>query len=157
MSTASTPLTSGIIPNCAPASAPDAVVELRRICLEVAHEFPHVVFFAGKLVWDTDEIEGFYRRFLHNHTALELQSWLQLYGYSLVILPIRVGAGSMSIRRPPKPRSRRNQARAEALVYQPERMRAGAVPALLCVDPRSLPNRSDPIKPEMVATILLDA
>jgi hypothetical protein len=76
--------------------APDVVVELRRLCLEVAHEFPHVVFFAGKLIF-SDEIEGFIGRFLHNHTSLELQNWLQLYGYSLVILPIRVGAGSMSI------------------------------------------------------------
>jgi Amino acid permease len=76
--------------------APDVVVELRRLCLEVAHEFPHVVFFAGKLIF-TDEIEGFIGRFLHNHTSVELQNWLQLYGYSLVILPIRVGAGSMAI------------------------------------------------------------
>ncbi len=68
----------------------DPVHELQRICLEIAETFPHVVFFAGKLVWDT-AVEGFLSRFLHNHTALELQSWLQLYGYSLVILPIRVG------------------------------------------------------------------
>ena len=34
--------------------APDVVVELRRLCLEVAHEFPHVVFFAGKLVFQRD-------------------------------------------------------------------------------------------------------
>jgi len=53
------------------------------------------VFFAGKPVF-TDEVEGFVGRFLHNHTSLELQNWLQLYGYSLVILPIRVGAGSMA-------------------------------------------------------------
>jgi hypothetical protein len=76
--------------------APDVVVELRRLCLEVAHEFPHVVFFAGKLIF-SDEVEGFIGRFLHNHTSLEIQNWLQLYGYSLVILPIRVGAGSMAI------------------------------------------------------------
>jgi len=76
--------------------APDVVVELRRLCLEVAHEFPHVVFFAGKLIF-SDEVEGFIGRFLHNHTSLEIQNWLQLYGYSLVILPVRVGAGSMAI------------------------------------------------------------
>ena len=68
----------------------DPVHELQRICLEVAETFPRVVFFAGKLIWDT-AVEGFLSRFLHNHTALELQNWLQLYGYSLVILPIRVG------------------------------------------------------------------
>ena len=51
------------------------------------------MFFAGKLIWDT-AVEGFLSRFLHNHTALELQSWLQLYGYSLVILPIRSRASA---------------------------------------------------------------
>jgi hypothetical protein len=68
---------------------PDVVAELRHLCLEVAHEFPHSVFFAGKLVF-TDELEGFVSRFLHNHTALEMQTWLQVEGLSLVILPVRV-------------------------------------------------------------------
>jgi amino acid transporter len=69
---------------------PDVVLELRQICLRVAQEFPHVVFFAGKLIF-TDETEGFVGRFLHNHTSIELQEWLQLHGLSLVILPVRVG------------------------------------------------------------------
>jgi hypothetical protein len=68
---------------------PDVVAELKRLCLAVAKEFPHAVFFAGKLIF-TDELEGFISRFLHNHTALELQNWLQLQGLSLVILPVRV-------------------------------------------------------------------
>jgi hypothetical protein len=74
------------------------VHELQRICLEVAATFPKVVFFAGKLIWDTT-VEGFLSRFLHNHTALELQAWLQLYGYSVVILPIRIGS---PLRPPPR-------------------------------------------------------
>jgi hypothetical protein len=86
----------GIHPELRAGLAPDVVVELRRLCLEVAHEFPHVVFFAGKLIFSS-EVEGFIGRFLHNHTSVEIQNWLQLYGYSLVILPIRVGAGSMAI------------------------------------------------------------
>jgi hypothetical protein len=65
------------------------VFELRRLSLEVAQEFPHSVFFAGKLVF-TNEVDGFVSRFLHNHTALDLQTWLQLHGFSLVILPVRV-------------------------------------------------------------------
>lgn len=68
---------------------PDVVSELRNLCLQVAREFPHAVFFAGKLVFEA-ELEGFISRFLHNHTALELQNWLQLHGLSLVILPVRV-------------------------------------------------------------------
>ncbi len=82
--------------------SPDVVAELRRLCLEVAHEFPHVVFFAGKLIF-SNEVEGFIGRFLHNHTALELQGWLQLYGLSLVILPVRVGGVSSPL--PPLPPS----------------------------------------------------
>jgi amino acid transporter len=65
----------------------DSVVELYRLCLEVAREFPRSVFFAGKLVF---EQETFLSRFLHNHTALELQNLLQERGLSLMILPVRV-------------------------------------------------------------------
>jgi hypothetical protein len=88
----------GIHPEPRAGIGPDPVHELQSICLEIAETFPRVVFFAGKLVWDT-AVEGFLSRFLHNHTALELQSWLQLYGYSLVILPIRVGP---PLRPPPR-------------------------------------------------------
>jgi amino acid transporter len=65
----------------------DVVLELRRLCLDVAREFPHSVFFAGKLVFERD---NFFNRFLHNQTVLEIQSWLQFHGLSLVILPVRV-------------------------------------------------------------------
>ncbi|MBV8775196.1 MAG: APC family permease [Deltaproteobacteria bacterium] len=71
------------------AIGPDVVLELRRLALEVTKEFPHCVFFAGKLVF-TNEVDGFISRFLHNHTAMDLQNWLQLQGFSLVILPVRV-------------------------------------------------------------------
>jgi len=80
----------GFHPEVRTGLGPDAVEELKGICLGVAETFPKEVFFAGKLVWDT-EVEGFIARFLHNHTAIELQNWLQLYGLSLVILPIRIG------------------------------------------------------------------
>ena len=81
----------GFHPELRSGIGPDVVVELHRLCLEVAHEFPHSVFFAGKLIF-TEELDGFVSRFLHNHTALELQNWLQVHGLSLVILPVRVGA-----------------------------------------------------------------
>ena len=67
----------------------DVVMELRRLCLEVAELFPQAVFFAGQLVFN-EEVDGFFSRFLHNHTALDLLRWLQLQGLSLVILPVRV-------------------------------------------------------------------
>ncbi|MGO9057527.1 MAG: hypothetical protein ACLQU2_09095 [Candidatus Binataceae bacterium] len=68
---------------------PDVVRELRSLCLDVANEFPRAVFFAGQLVF-SEEIDGFFTRFLHNHTALELLRWLQLHSLSLIILPVRV-------------------------------------------------------------------
>jgi amino acid transporter len=60
----------------------DVVIELRRLCLEVSRTFPNSVFFAGQLVFN-EELDGFFSRFLHNHTALELLRWLQLQGLSL--------------------------------------------------------------------------
>jgi hypothetical protein len=59
------------------------------LCVDVAHEFPQAVFFAGKLIFVV-EGESFISRFLHNHAALELQKFLQVHGLSLVILPVRV-------------------------------------------------------------------
>jgi amino acid transporter len=70
----------------------DVVMELRHLCLEVAGLFPNSVFFAGQLVFN-EEVDGFFSRFLHNHTALDLLRWLQLQGLSLVILPVRVAPG----------------------------------------------------------------
>src|SRR5216683_2454188 len=70
---------------------PDVIVELRRLCLEVAGEFPHSVFFAGQLVF-SGELDGFVGRFLHNHTAFEMLRWLQVRGLSLLILPVRVSS-----------------------------------------------------------------
>ncbi len=67
----------------------DVVLELRRLCFEVASQFKHTVFFAGQLVFG-EEVNGFMSRFLHNQTAFEVLQWLQLHGLSLVILPVRV-------------------------------------------------------------------
>ncbi len=68
---------------------PDVVLEAVQICRDIAHDHPHVVYFAGKLIF-SDEAEGFLGRFLHMHTALEVQRYLQVEGLSLVILPVRV-------------------------------------------------------------------
>jgi hypothetical protein len=68
---------------------PDVVLELRLACAEVMNTFAHCVFFAGSLVFE-DESAGLIERFLHNHTAYEVQRWLQVQGRSLVILPVCV-------------------------------------------------------------------
>ncbi|HLW69397.1 MAG TPA: APC family permease [Candidatus Binataceae bacterium] len=87
----------GFYPELRAGIGPDVVIELNRLALGVAREFPHSVFFAGKLVF-TGELDGYISRFLHNHTALELQNRLQANGLSLVILPVRV----MASHPPPK-------------------------------------------------------
>jgi len=71
------------------AIGPDVVLEVVRLCGELSHQHPHLVFFAGKLIF-TDEVEGYLGRFLHLHTTLEVQRYLQIEGLSLVILPVRV-------------------------------------------------------------------
>ena len=68
---------------------PDVVLELRLACTDVIHAFSHSLFFAGSLVFE-DESEGLIERFLHNHTALEIQRWLQTQARSLIILPVTV-------------------------------------------------------------------
>jgi hypothetical protein len=74
------------------------VMELQHLCIEVAHQFPNSVFFAGQLVFN-EELDGFFSRFLHNHTAFELLKWLQLRGLSLVILPVRVSSPTSRVMR----------------------------------------------------------
>jgi amino acid transporter len=78
----------GFYPELRGGIGPDVALELYRMCLSVAQDFPHSVFFAGKLVF-ANELDGYISRFLHNHTALELQNRLQVNGLSLVILPVR--------------------------------------------------------------------
>jgi amino acid transporter len=84
----------GFYPELRGGIGPDVALELYRMCIGVANEFPQAVFFAGKLVF-ANELDGYISRFLHNHTALELQNRLQAQGLSLVILPVRVMSSKM--------------------------------------------------------------
>ena len=65
----------------------DAVEELEQLCVEIAKQFPKVIFFAGQLVFEQD---SWYHRLLHNQTAFSLQRRLQWAGLPMVILPTRV-------------------------------------------------------------------
>jgi amino acid transporter len=65
----------------------DLIEELVGLCQAVAKEFPRVVFFSGKLVFQQ---ENFFARVLHNHTPFTLQQRLQFIGRDMMILPIRV-------------------------------------------------------------------
>jgi amino acid transporter len=65
----------------------EAVFEAEKLCLEVAREFPHIVFFAGKMIFQG---ETWYHRLLHNETALAVEKRLRWVGKCMVTLPIRV-------------------------------------------------------------------
>jgi hypothetical protein len=65
----------------------DLISELEQLCESVTKEFPRVVFFSGKLVF---EEENLFTRLLHNHTPFTLQQRLQFAGRDMMILPIRV-------------------------------------------------------------------
>ena len=86
----------GLHPELRTAIGPDVVLELHRVCLEIAHEFRRWCISRASSMF-TDGSIGSVERFLNNHTALEIQSWLQLYGLSLVILPIRIGGPPLDL------------------------------------------------------------
>jgi hypothetical protein len=65
----------------------EAVIEAERLCLEVAREFPHIVFFAGKMIFQREQ---WYHRLLHNETALAIEQRLRWVGKCMVTMPIRV-------------------------------------------------------------------
>jgi hypothetical protein len=65
----------------------EAVSEAERVCLAIAREFPHVVFFAGKMIF---KWEKWYHRLLHNETALAIEKRLRWAGRTMVTMPIRV-------------------------------------------------------------------
>ena len=66
----------------------DPILELERLCLNVARNFDDVTFFGGKLVFVHEQ---WYHRLLHNHTTLALQSRLMEQGLTVVVLPKKVG------------------------------------------------------------------
>jgi K+ transporter len=65
----------------------EAVAESTRLCLDLAREFPRVMFFSGKLLWRR---ESWYQRLLHNETAFQIQRRLQWKGLPMAVLPLRV-------------------------------------------------------------------
>ena len=61
--------------------------ELETLCKSVATDYPRAVFFAGKLVFERENI---LTRLLHNQTPQALERRLQFEGIHLVILPVRI-------------------------------------------------------------------
>jgi amino acid transporter len=65
----------------------DVVEEVATLCLDVCHEYPRGVVFAGEIVFDEPR---WYDRMLHNETAFSIQRRLRFAGVPIVILPIRL-------------------------------------------------------------------
>jgi len=65
----------------------DVVAEAEQVCAQVAREFARTTFFAGKMIFQR---ETWWRRILHNETALALQLRLQWAGRTMVTMPLRV-------------------------------------------------------------------
>lgn len=65
----------------------DAVDEAEKLCLTLNAEFPHLVFFAGKVIFQK---ERWWTRFLHNQMAFSVQKRLQWLGIPMMVLPVRV-------------------------------------------------------------------
>ena len=53
----------------------------------MAQEYPRAVFFAGKLIFEREQV---FQRLLHNETAYQLQRRLQFGGLNAMVLPVRV-------------------------------------------------------------------
>ena len=66
------------------AVGPDVVEEAEKLCLGIAHDFPRVTFFAGKVIFQR---ESWYQPLLHNETGLALQKRLHWAGHVMVVLP----------------------------------------------------------------------
>jgi hypothetical protein len=65
----------------------DPVEESTDLCLKIRERFPRSVFFAGKLLFET---EKWYYPLLHNETAFAISRRLQLQGIPMVVMPIRI-------------------------------------------------------------------
>ncbi|MGA3007209.1 MAG: APC family permease [Opitutaceae bacterium] len=66
----------------------DPVSEAVKLCDQIGGEFPHAVFFGGKLVFQR---ETWWNRVLHNETAFAIQRRLQWLGRPMLVMPVRVG------------------------------------------------------------------
>lgn len=66
----------------------DVLAQITDICEKVVADYPRTVFFASKLIFVHD---NWWRRLLHNQTAVALQQRLHLRGYQMVILPMKLG------------------------------------------------------------------
>ena len=65
----------------------DPADEITRVCLQLAKDYPRVMFFGGKLIWQR---ETWLQRILHNETAYQVERRLQWKGLPMTVIPLRV-------------------------------------------------------------------
>jgi hypothetical protein len=65
----------------------DPADEITKVCLELAAQYPRIMFFAGKLLWQR---ETWWQRLLHNETAFQVERRLQWKGLPMTVIPLRV-------------------------------------------------------------------
>lgn len=65
----------------------EVVKPVSELCVDVAKEYDHVVFFAGELVFEKPQ---WYQRILHNEAAYAILQYLRFAGLPMIILPIRI-------------------------------------------------------------------
>jgi amino acid transporter len=65
----------------------DPADEITAVCLSLAEQYPRVMFFAGKLLWQR---ETWTQRILHNETAYQVERRLQWKGLPMTVIPLRV-------------------------------------------------------------------
>ncbi len=78
----------------------DPVEGIYRVCVDLAKQYPHTMFFGGKLIWKR---ESWWQRIMHNETAYQVQRRLQWKGLPMTVLPLRTGPEAP--RRPAPPLS----------------------------------------------------
>jgi hypothetical protein len=64
----------------------DAITVLDHLATGTAKDYPSVMFFSGKLVFQEEDLIS---RFLHNQTSFLVQKKLVYQGLPMIILPIR--------------------------------------------------------------------
>jgi amino acid transporter len=65
----------------------DPADEITKVCLELATQYPRIMFFAGKLLWQR---ESWWQRLLHNETAFQVERRLQWKGLPMTVIPLRI-------------------------------------------------------------------
>jgi amino acid transporter len=65
----------------------DPIDEVSKLADQVHAEFPNCIFFASKLIFET---ENWLIRLLHNQAPLAIQRRLHLHGLQMVILPMKI-------------------------------------------------------------------